>query len=115
MEQQRIDGRDLAVLLLLYGCGLRISEALNLTYADAPKAGASLRITGKGGKMRLVPVLPVVAEAIQDYLAASPWPRGKTSPLFVGAKGGKSASLADKIGSLRSLLPSKKAKADQDA
>lgn len=81
--------RDLAVLLLLYGCGLRISEALNLTYADAPKAGASLRITGKGGKMRLVPVLPVVAEAIQDYLAASPWPRGKTSPLFVGAKGGK--------------------------
>ncbi|MBI2256353.1 MAG: tyrosine recombinase XerC [Proteobacteria bacterium] len=81
--------RDLAVFMLLYGCGLRISEALSLTRADAPKAGASLRILGKGGKTRLVPVLPVVAEAIEDYLATCPWPLAKNGPLFVGAKGGK--------------------------
>ncbi|WP_374380193.1 tyrosine recombinase XerC [Dongia sp.] len=81
--------RDLAALMLLYGCGLRISEALGLTRADAPKAGTSLRITGKGGKTRLVPVLPVVAEAVADYLAQCPWPLAANGPLFVGAKGGK--------------------------
>jgi integrase/recombinase XerC len=84
-----IGSRDLAVFMLLYGCGLRISEALGLTRADAPKAGASLRILGKGGKTRLVPVLPVVAEAIADYLKVCPWPLAKNGPLFVGAKGGK--------------------------
>jgi integrase/recombinase XerC len=84
-----LGARDLAVFMLLYGCGLRISEALNLTRTDAPKAGTSLRILGKGGKTRLVPVLPVVAEAIEDYLKACPWPLAKNGPLFVGAKGGK--------------------------
>lgn len=81
--------RDLAVLLLLYGCGLRISEALGLTRRDVPKAGAMLRITGKGGKTRIVPVLPVVAEAIVDYLAHCPWTQKLDGPLFVGAKGGQ--------------------------
>jgi integrase/recombinase XerC len=81
--------RDLAVFMLLYGCGLRISEALNLARAEAPKPGASLRILGKGGKTRLVPVLPVVAAAIEDYLGVCPWPLAKNGPLFVGAKGGK--------------------------
>ncbi|WP_374310688.1 tyrosine recombinase XerC [Dongia sp.] len=87
-DEPWLQKRDLAVLLLLYGCGLRISEALGLTRADAPKAGGTLRITGKGGKTRLVPVLPVVAEAIEDYLAACPWPVAKTGSLFLGAKGG---------------------------
>ena len=87
-DEPWLQKRDLAVLLLLYGCGLRISEALGLTRADAPKAGGTLRITGKGGKTRLVPVLPVVAQAIEDYLAACPWPSAKAGPLFVGAKGG---------------------------
>ena len=87
-DEPWLQKRDLAVLLLLYGCGLRISEALGLTRADAPKAGGTLRITGKGGKTRLVPVLPVVAEAIEDYLAACPWPIAKAGLLFLGVKGG---------------------------
>ncbi|WP_374655230.1 tyrosine recombinase XerC [Dongia sp.] len=88
-EEAWLAKRDLAVLLLLYGCGLRISEALGLTRADAPKGGGTLRITGKGGKTRMVPVLPVVAEAIDDYLKACPWPLAKSGSLFAGAKGGK--------------------------
>lgn len=80
--------RDLAILLLLYGCGLRISEALGLTRATEPKAGAMLRITGKGGKTRVVPVLPVVAEAIAEYRAHLPWKGNAQDPLFLGVKGG---------------------------
>ena len=82
--------RDAAVLLLLYGCGLRIGEALRLNRADAPAADGglhSLTITGKGGKQRLVPVLPVVAEAIADYLAACPHRLEPGGPLFVGVRG----------------------------
>ena len=82
--------RDTAVLLLLYGCGLRIGEALGLDRADAPAADGALRslmITGKGNKQRLVPVLPVVAEAIADYLAACPHELGPGDPLFVGVRG----------------------------
>ena len=62
--------RDIAVLTLLYGCGLRISEALGLTRRDAPR-GETITITGKGNKQRLVPVLPAVREAVGDYLAAA--------------------------------------------
>ena len=82
--------RDAAVLLLLYGCGLRIGEALGLDRADAPAADGTLRslmITGKGNKQRLVPVLPVVAEAIADYLAACPHVLEPGDPLFVGVRG----------------------------
>ncbi len=82
--------RDTAVLLLLYGCGLRIGEALGLDRADAPAADAklhSLMITGKGNKQRVVPVLPVVAEAIADYLAACPYSLAPGDPLFVGVRG----------------------------
>jgi integrase/recombinase XerC len=88
-ETDWIGRRDLAVLMLLYGCGLRISEALNLARRDAPKPGGStaLRIRGKGGKTRIVPVLPVVAEAIQDYLKACPIPCEPEGPLFLGAQG----------------------------
>lgn len=87
-EEPWLQKRDLAILLLLYGCGLRISEALGLTRGEAPKAGAMLRITGKGGKTRVVPVLPVVAEAIADYMAHCPWKTGPQDALFTGVKGG---------------------------
>jgi integrase/recombinase XerC len=80
--------RDAAVLALCYGCGLRISEALSLKRCEAPAPGAALRITGKGGKTRMVPVLAKVAEGIADYLKLCPYPLSPEGPLFVGAKGG---------------------------
>jgi len=79
--------RDVAVLTLLYGCGLRISEALGLKRSEAPQ-GEPLMITGKGQKQRMVPVLPAVREAIADYLAACPYALAAAGPLFVGARGG---------------------------
>lgn len=79
--------RDEAVLSLLYGCGLRISEALSLTGADAP-LGPSLRITGKGSKTRIVPVLPAVAEAVESYRQATPWLSTGDAPLFRAHRGG---------------------------
>jgi integrase/recombinase XerC len=79
--------RDIAVLTLLYGSGLRISEALGLARAAAP-LGAQITITGKGNKQRLVPILPAVREAIAAYLAACPYPLPPDGPLFVGARGG---------------------------
>ena len=81
--------RDAAVFALLYGAGLRISEALALTRGDAPKSTEEvLLIRGKGGKMRQVPVLPPILKAIDDYLALVPWKMPTNGPLFVGAKGG---------------------------
>lgn len=80
--------RDAAVFGLLYGCGLRISEALSLTRAEAPVAGRPLTVTGKGGKVRAVPVIEAVARAVDDYLAQCPWKMEPEGPLFVGAKGG---------------------------
>jgi integrase/recombinase XerC len=82
-----IGARDRAVLLLLYGAGLRIAEALALTGAALP-LGETLRVTGKGAKQRMVPLLPAVREAIAAYLAQSPWPMAPDAPLFRGAKGG---------------------------
>jgi integrase/recombinase XerC len=79
--------RDVAILTLLYGCGLRISEALGLTRAEAP-ASEVLTITGKGRKERMVPVLPAVRQAIADYLGACPHTLAADGPLFVGARGG---------------------------
>ena len=80
--------RDKAVLTLLYGGGLRISEALGLTRVEAPTAGAMLQINGKGGKQRIVPVLPAVAEAIEDYIESCPFHLEDDQPLFRGARGG---------------------------
>jgi len=79
--------RDQAVLTLLYGCGLRISEALSLKRADAPIPDI-LRITGKGAKTRVVPVLPAVREAIDDYLKAVPFVLEPQSALFRAKRGG---------------------------
>src|SRR5215467_15249060 len=82
--------RDAAVLALLYGSGLRISEALGLARKDvpAPGAGDTLVVTGKGRKTRMVPVLPQVLALIADYVAQCPYALPADGPLFVGAKGG---------------------------
>lgn len=88
-REQWILARDAAVLALLYGCGLRISEALGLSRAQAPQqAGDTLTVIGKGSKTRMVPVLPVVVTAIEAYVALCPWRLPPEGPLFVGAKGG---------------------------
>jgi integrase/recombinase XerC len=79
--------RDRAVLTLLYGCGLRISEALSLTRAEAP-LGDSLRIVGKGSKTRIVPVLPAVRSAVDAYVAELPFALAPDEPLFRAARGG---------------------------
>jgi integrase/recombinase XerC len=79
--------RDAAVLTLLYGCGLRISEALSLTRADAP-LGETLRITGKGGKTRIAPVLPAVRQAVDEYVRQAPFALSPDRPLFRAKRGG---------------------------
>ncbi|MCX7287805.1 MAG: tyrosine recombinase XerC [Rhodobacterales bacterium] len=82
-----IAARDTAIATLLYGLGLRISEALSLSGADYPLP-PTLRITGKGGKMRLVPVVPVAARAVADYVALCPHDLRPEAPLFRGVRGG---------------------------
>ena len=82
-----IAARDMAVLTLLYGCGLRISEALALQGRDWPM-GEALTIRGKGGRERMVPVLPAAHEAIAAYLRLTPYPQERDGPLFRGARGG---------------------------
>ena len=82
-----IAARDTAVLLLLYGCGLRISEALGLKRSSAPMQEA-ITVLGKRNKERRVPILPIVAEAVEDYLAVCPYPLPLEGPLFIGARGG---------------------------
>lgn len=82
-----IAARDTAVLMLLWGAGLRISEALGLAGRDAP-LGEMLRVRGKGGKEREVPVLPVVRAAVNAYLPLCPYPIARDAPLFRGARGG---------------------------
>lgn len=80
--------RDRALFMLLYGCGLRIDEALKLSFAQRPQNG-EVRVMGKGGKERLVPVIPVVERLMGEYLAACPFPMEKEQPLFRGARGGR--------------------------
>ena len=88
-RQAWVGKRDTAVLLLLYGCGLRIGEALSLTRLEAPRGKQqTLCVTGKGNKQRLVPLLPIVTEAIDDYLRACPYELPPSGPLFVGTRGG---------------------------
>ena len=82
-----IAARDAAVVTLLYGCGLRISEALGLKGRDAPLPEV-LRIRGKGGKERLVPVLPAAREALAAYIGVCPYEIEADGPLFLGARGG---------------------------
>ena len=81
-----VAARDTAVITLLYGCGLRINEALSLNLEDSPK-GDSMRITGKRAKERVVPVLPIVRTAIAAYLKQCPFALKSGDPLFVGQRG----------------------------
>ena len=82
-----IGARDWAVLLLLYGCGLRVSEATGLTGGILP-LGQTLRVTGKRNKTRIVPLIENVKQAIEDYLSLCPYPAIRDEPLFKGARGG---------------------------
>ena len=101
--------RDKALLTLLYGCGLRLGEALKLSRDEGLRAldgDASLVISGKGGKQRLVPVLPAVSIAIQDYLDVCPFQFEGEAPLFVGVRGKRlNPAIAQKtVRELRALL-----------
>jgi len=88
-EEPWIAARDAAVMTLLYGCGLRISEALDLLPGDITPGATTLRITGKGNKTRLVPLLPIVFEAVDKYRKLCPYHLTADQPLFRGARGGK--------------------------
>ena len=81
--------RDAAVLALLYGSGLRISEALGLARGDvpAPGQGDAITVTGKGNKQRMVPLLPQVSQSIADYIALCPHDLPADGPLFIGTRG----------------------------
>ncbi|MCB1883380.1 MAG: tyrosine recombinase XerC [Geminicoccaceae bacterium] len=94
-EQSRVpwlQARDLSILVLLWGAGLRIGEALGLNRGDiglVPLEVQAVRVTGKGGKERLVPILPEVAKALAAYVEACPYPLPPEGPLFRGARGGR--------------------------
>ena len=88
-EEPWIAARDRAALTLLYGCGLRISEALGIKAADAPTGRRdTIRVIGKGGRERVVPVLPAVRRAVEDYIRLAPFTLEPDEPLFRGARGG---------------------------
>ena len=86
-DEPWLAARDVALFTLLYGCGLRLGEALGLSRREVP-AAETMVITGKGRKQRVVPVLPVVRDAIAEYLRLCPYPPAPERPLFVGARGG---------------------------
>jgi integrase/recombinase XerC len=86
-DEPWLAARDVALFTLLYGAGLRLGEALSLTRRDLPK-GDTMVITGKGNKQRVVPILPLVKEAIADYLKRLPFPAEPADPVFLGARGG---------------------------
>ena len=92
-DEPWIGKRDRALLKVLYGCGLRLAEALNLNVGDVPRQGApggdTLTVTGKGNKQRVVPLLAEVQRDIAAYIKASPYPMTADSPLFLGARGGR--------------------------
>jgi integrase/recombinase XerC len=98
-DSTALSARDTALFTLLYGCGLRIGEALALDVRNAPLPGRTeaLRVLGKGGKQRIVPVLPAVREAVAGWLRLHPDP-APASPLFLGARGGRlDAAVAQKV------------------
>ncbi len=106
-DEPWVERRDIAVILLLYGCGLRISEALSLTYGNAPLPGQdTMVITGKGNKQRMVPLLPAVTEAIAEYRRACPFQLSPEDALFRGVRGGPMSAriIQKRIQSLRGLL-----------
>ena len=86
-NDQWINLRDRAVMLLLYGAGLRISEALSIKKKDAPD-GDWLRVVGKGNKYRDVPLLPIICDGVREYLDLCPYDVDEDAPLFLGKRGG---------------------------
>ncbi len=80
--------RNTALFMLLYGCGLRINEALSLNMEDLPHNGF-LRVSGKGNKQRQIPILKIVEDTLQSYISAAPYPKTPESPIFVGARGAR--------------------------
>lgn len=105
-EEPWVAARNAAVLSLLYGCGLRISEALALCPQDFAGNPASLHIAGKGGKMRMVPLIPVASAAVRHYRALCPWHLEAGEPLFRGVRGGRlqPAIIQKEMRRLRSAL-----------
>lgn len=105
-EEPWISARNAAVLVLLYGCGLRISEALGLTPADIPANASALRITGKGNKTRLTPLIPAALEAVLQYEKLCPYHLPADQPLFRGTRGGalQPAIIQREMQKLRSAL-----------
>lgn len=104
-----IGKRDTALLLLLYGAGLRIGEALALNRGAIGRQPANVRqltITGKGGKQRLVPILPIIGKALDDYLRSCPHALGDSAPLFIGLRGKRlqPALLRRHVQALRQML-----------
>ncbi|WP_291423314.1 tyrosine recombinase XerC [Acidocella sp.] len=87
-DSAMVQARDMALMMLLYGAGLRINEALVLNVGELPPADDALRVTGKGNKQRIVPLLPAVRAAVAVYLKLHPNP-GRGEPLFVGVRGGR--------------------------
>ena len=85
-EESWVSARDVAIVMLMYGCGLRVSEALSLTWGDLP-LGETLRIIGKGGKERIVPLLPNVKKAVDQYVDHAPFELDAEAPLFRGVRG----------------------------
>lgn len=100
-----VGARDVAVLTLLYGCGLRISEALGLVGQQVP-LGETLRIAGKGGKERIVPVIPAARDALDRYLSLCPFDIEADAPLFRGVRGGplSARQVQKSMASARALL-----------
>jgi len=87
-EEPWIAARNAALLSLLYGSGLRISEALSLTRLDFPAGAKTLRVTGKGGKTRIVPLIGATADAVAAYIKLCPFAIGPEQQVFLGARGG---------------------------
>ena len=86
-KKEWLNKRDKAVFYVLYGCGLRIGEAMALNYGVVPDNGGTMVITGKGNKQRIVPILPIVAKAIKDYISKCPHKFKKGKALFLGTQG----------------------------
>jgi integrase/recombinase XerC len=105
-EEPWIAARNAALFSLLYGSGLRISEALSLTRVDFSTGAATLRVTGKGGKTRIVPLLAATREAVEAYMKLCPYATGERSALFVGARGGplQPAIIQRELQKMRSAL-----------
>lgn len=105
-DEPWISVRNAAVLTLLYGCGLRISEALSLTPDDFATGSKALRITGKGGKTRIVPLLDAARIGVEDYVRLCPYPLAKDQRLFRGARGGplQAAIIQREMQKMRSAL-----------